>query len=210
MSQDRNAEARRRVPMRMSGQVGEDRPLEASSREPKMTDKPRLSWTAASPRVGAESRSGDKQAGSRARDERGQAYLEFILAAPLLLALLTAVFAFGVAFDHYLALRFATNTGAQLLSISRGQTTDPCKTASQAVYSAAPQLAQSNLKFSIVLDGTSVTSNSANPSCSGSQEYLVQSQAAQVTVTYPCNLAIFGLNPVTNCALTAQSTVFIQ
>jgi Flp pilus assembly protein TadG len=138
-----------------------------------------------------------------ARRERGQSTVEFAIVAPLLLTLLVAMVVFGIAYNNYLSLTFATDAGSQLLSISRGQSTDPCQTASEAVFSAAPQLTQSNLKFSIVLGTNTVATNSANPSCSGSQQYLVQSQNAQVTVTYPCNLNILGFNPVPNCALTA-------
>jgi Flp pilus assembly protein TadG len=145
-----------------------------------------------------------------ARCERGQSTVEFAIVAPLLLTLLVAVVVFGIAYNNYLSLTFATDAGSQLLSISRGQTTDPCQTASQAVYSAAPQLTQANLKFSIVLGTNTVVSNTANPSCSGSQQYLVQAANAQVTVTYPCNLNILGFNPVPNCALTAQTTMLIQ
>jgi len=155
-------------------------------------------------------RSGPQRGANQTRCMRGQAYLEFAIVAPLLLTLIFGILVFGIAFDHYEALTFATNSGAQLLSISRGQTTDPCQTASQAVYSAAPQLKQSNLKFSIVLGGNTIANNSSNPTCGGSQQYLVQSQNAQVTVTYPCNLAIFGMNPAPNCTLAAQTTVAIQ
>lgn len=144
--------------------------------------------------------------GGRTAAERGQTSVEFAMFAPVLLTILMLIAVFGIAFDHYIALTFATNAGAQQLSISRGQTTDPCATASQAVYSAAPQLSQSSLQFSMVLAGKAVSGTS----CSGSQQYLVQSQPASVTVTYPCNLQILGFNPAPNCALTAQSTVFIQ
>lgn len=142
--------------------------------------------------------------------ERGQSTVEFAIVAPILLTLLVAIGVFGIAFNNYLSLTFATDAGSQLLAISRGQTTDPCQTASQAVYSAAPQLTQSNLKFSIVLGSTTVATNAASPTCSGSQQYLVQSQNAEVTVTYPCNLNILGFNPVPSCALTAQTTMLIQ
>src|SRR5271170_799889 len=133
-------------------------------------------------------RSDAKRTPSRTRHKRGQAAVEFAIVVPLLLTLLVGVEVFGVAFFNDSALTFATNNAAQLLSISRGQTTDPCSTTSQAVYSAAPQLTQSNVKFTIVLNGTSVTSGTANPTCSGSQQYLVASQKAAVTATYPCNL----------------------
>jgi Flp pilus assembly protein TadG len=175
-----------------------------------MMDMHRGSRTAASPGVRVETRSSGKQARGRACDEQGQAAVEFAIVMPLLLTILLGVVLFGIAINDDVALTFATDTGAQLLSISRGQTTDPCQTASQAVYSAAPQLNQTNLKFTIVLDGTSVTTNATQPSCSGSQQYLVQSHAAQVTATYPCNLNIFGLNPVPNCTLTAQTRMLIQ
>ena len=151
-----------------------------------------------------------KQAREHTRPESGQSAIEFAIVVPLLLTLVVGVGVIGLAVNNYLALTYATNSGAQLLSISRGQTTDPCQTASQAVFSAAPQLTQSSLKFSIVLGGSTVTTNSANPSCSGSQQYLVQSAKAAVTVTYPCNLDIIGVNPVPNCTLTAQTTTFVQ
>ena len=142
----------------------------------------------------------------RRPNERGQALVELALGLPLLLTLLIGSVEFGIAFNNELALTFATTAGGQLLSISRGQTTDPCQTASQAVYSAAPYLNQSNLNFTIVLGGHSFST----PSCSGGQSYLVQSQNAQVKVTYPCNLKLFGVNPAPNCTLTAQTTMVIQ
>jgi Flp pilus assembly protein TadG len=157
----------------------------------------------------AEAPSGDER-GCYRTGTKGQAAVEFALALPLLLMILTATLIIGVALYNDLQLTFATTTGGQLLSISRGQTTDPCKTTSQAVYQAAPYLNPSNLKFTIVLGGTTVTSNSANPSCSGSQQYLVENQSAQVTATYPCNLKIFGFTPAGSCVLTAQTTVMIQ
>ena len=150
------------------------------------------------------------RARSQKRAQTGQTAVEFAIALPVLLVLLTAIVSLGVAFNHELQLTYATNNATQLLSMSRGQTTDPCQTASQAVYSSAPTLAQSNVKFTIVLAGTTVASGAAQPSCGGSQTNLVQNQNAQVTTTYPCNLQIFGFNPAPSCNLTAQTTVMIQ
>ena len=145
----------------------------------------------------------------RAR-ERGQSAVEFALIAPVALMVLTAIMVLGLVFDQYVALTFATDAGTQLLSISRGQTTDPCQTASQAVYAAAPQLTRANLKFTIVLGGTTVASNQTQPTCSGTQSNLVEAQNAQLTASYPCNLNIFGVNPAPSCTLTAQTTLMIQ
>lgn len=166
------------------------------------------SQTGASPGVRVEARSSGKQA--RARDEQGQALLEFAFVLPVLLTLLLGVIVFGLALQNYLSLTNATNLSAQLLSMSRGQTLDPCQTTSQAVYAAAPNLIQANLKFTIVLNGTTVTNNQKAPSCSGGQQYLVASQNAQVTVTYPCNLNFFLFNPAPGCTLTAQTTEIVQ
>jgi len=161
--------------------------------------------TAASPGVRVEARSRGKQA--RARDEQGQTLVEFALVLPLLLTLLLGIIYFGIALNNYITLTNATNVGAQLLSFSRGQTTDPCLTTKQAVIAAAPSLAQANLKFTIALNGTNVATNTATPSCPTAS--LVATQSAAVTVTYPCNLTFFTFNPGT-CTLTAQTTEAIQ
>jgi len=135
--------------------------------------------------------------------ERGQSVLEFALGLPLLLTLITGLVMFGIAFNNELTLTYAADAAAQLLSISRGQTTDPCQTTANAVYSSAPYLNQSDLAFTIVLGGHSY----AGASCSGAQ--LVESETAQVTVTYPCSLGIFGFS-VANFSLTAQTTALVQ
>jgi Flp pilus assembly protein TadG len=180
-----------------------------------MKNMHRGSQAAASPGVRVEARSSGKQALARARDEQGQTLLEFALVLPALLTLLLGVIVFGLAFNNYLTLTNATTIGAQLLSISRGQTTDPCQTTSQAVYAAAPNLTQANLKFTIVLNGTSVANNVATPSCpangtGGTGLQLAAGQSAAVKVTYPCNLNFFLFNPAPGCTLTAQTTEAVQ
>ena len=136
--------------------------------------------------------------------------VEFAIVAPIMLTLIVAMAVFGVAFDHYVALTFAASNAAQQLAISRGQTSDPCKTTSAAAFQSAPQLNSANIKFSILLGSHTSASGQANPSCSGDQQYLVQSNNAQVTATYPCNLQIFGVNPAPSCTLSASSSVAIQ
>ena len=154
------------------------------------------SQTAGSPGARVEARSKAKRA--RARGQQGTALLEFAFVFPLLMTLLIGIVEFGVVFSNYVALTNATSLGAQLVSISRNQTTDPCMTTSGAVYAAAPNLSQANLLFTIVLNGVTVASAQANPSCSsstnttGAAANLVQSASAVVTVTYPCNLQIMG------------------
>ncbi len=137
--------------------------------------------------------------------------VEFAIVAPLLLTLLIALVVLGVAFNNYLTLTYATNAGAQLLSISRGQTTDPCQTTSAAVEQAAPYLKSSKLTFSIALGtGSPIKYGSAYTGTSCTSASLVEGQTAKVTTTYPCSIVIYGHNYAPSCTLTAQTAVFVQ
>jgi TadE-like protein len=136
-------------------------------------------------------------------NEEGQSLIEFAFVAPLLLVLATGIAAFGIVLNNYQALTNATNVSAQVLSASRGQTSDPCATTAQAFYAAAPTLHQGNLSFTIALNGTSVGGTTCTTAT------LVENQTAQVTVTYPCNFPlIYGMG--FSCSLKAQTAEAIQ
>jgi len=140
----------------------------------------------------------------RRGDEDGTALIEFALTAPVLLLLVTAIVSFGIALNNYLQLTNATNASAQALSISRGQTSDPCATTVSAFESAAPRLTQKSLNFSIALNGSTVGGTSC-PTAT-----LVESEPAQVTVTYPCNFSfIYNFAPG-SCTLSAQTAEAVQ
>jgi len=159
---------------------------------------------------------------SRARSERGQAMVEFGLGVPILLTLLVASTVFGVAFNNQLTLTQATTEGAQQLSISRGQTSDPCATVSTTVENAAPYLYKAatvntvnGLQFSIAFgttSGTTITYGSpySGTSCTAAAASMISGDTAKVTVTYPCTLTIMGANIVNNCTLTGQTAELIQ
>ena len=174
------------------------------------------SRTAASPGVRVNARRRGKRA--RARDERGQALLEFAYLLPILVTLMLGMIVFGVALNNYLEMTNAVTAGAQALAVSRGQTLDPCKTVSAPVFAATPNLTQANLKFTITIAGYSpLASNQANPSCaapnttSAPASDLTQGGTATVMVTYPCNLKVFGTNFASStCTLTAQTAESIQ
>ncbi|HTZ58258.1 MAG TPA: TadE/TadG family type IV pilus assembly protein [Acidobacteriaceae bacterium] len=138
--------------------------------------------------------------------------VEMALVLPVLLLVVTGILTFGLALNNYVTLTEATSVGARALAISRGQTTDPCATASAAVYAAAPLLVSSNLSFTFVLNGTTYTgaSCSSGSSTTGAAGNLVQGDNAVVTVTYPCSLAVYGANYAPNCLLQAQMTELVQ
>jgi Flp pilus assembly protein TadG len=144
--------------------------------------------------------------------ERGQAMVEMALVLPILLLVITGILTFGLAFNNYVLLTEATNIGARTLAISRGATTDPCATASSAVIAAAPLLSSANLSFTFVLNGTTYTGVSCNSgsTTTGAAANLVQGANVAVTVTYPCSLAVYGVNYAPNCSLQAQMTESVQ
>ena len=146
------------------------------------------------------------------RDDHGQAAVELALCLPVLLLVVTGITAFGLVLVNDQVLNNATSVGAQQLAISRGQTTDPCATLVSAVEAAAPNLKPANLTFAFVLNGVSYsgTSCSSASTSTGAAGNLVQGKSAQVTVTYPCSLAVYKANYAPNCSLQAQATELVQ
>jgi len=142
---------------------------------------------------------------SRRAKVRGQSLIEFTLVMPLLLLVTTGMVSFGLALHNDLVLTNAVSTGAQLLAFSRGQTSDPCATASAAINSAAPSLT-SGLSLTFVINGTTYSSTT---SCTSAASNMVQGATAQVTGTYPCVIAIVGAN-YPSCTLRSQVTEYIQ
>ncbi len=137
--------------------------------------------------------------------ERGQALLEMAFVVPLLLTLVMGIIVFGIALNTYLTLTNSATMGAQAMATSRGQSTDPCATAVSAFEAAAPNLTTASLSFSFAFNGGSATTET---SCAS--QTLVQGQNAQMTVTYPCNLTVVGVNLAPSCTLTAQTAEVIQ
>jgi len=149
-----------------------------------------------------------------AHHERGQAMVEFALTLPVMLTLLVAIIVLGIVFNNYLTLTNATTAGAQQLSISRGQSSDPCATTSSTVQAAAPNLTSGGLAYSIAFGtGNPVSYGTAftGTTCTSAAAQLVSGNTAKVTVTYPCSLLIYGFNYApSGCTLSAQTAELIQ
>src|SRR5271170_2799538 len=109
----------------------------------------------------------------RFRREDGQAALELALVLPLLMTVLFGIIVFGMALNNYIVLTNAATAGVQALSISRGQTLNPCTTVTAPFYSAAPNLTAANVLFTIVVtpppggSGSTytLTNKTASPTC---------------------------------------------
>jgi Flp pilus assembly protein TadG len=155
---------------------------------------------------------------ARADDDGGQSLIEFALAAPAMLLVLLGIFTFGIVINNYLTLTEAVNVGGRALAISRSSALDPCATTVAAVQAAAPNLNAATMSFTFkIYTAAAASTTYPGTSCSsanyttGAAGNMTQGQAAQVTVTYPCSLSVYGINygPST-CNLTAQTTELVQ
>ena len=139
------------------------------------------------------------------RSRRGQSLVEFSFAMPILLITVTGMLSFGIAMHNFLTLTNGVNTAAQVMSMSRGQTSDPCASVLTAIENAAPGLTGTNISLTVVINGNSFS----NSSCTSGAADMTQGTLAQVTATYPCVLAIYGMG-VPSCTLSSQASELIQ
>lgn len=179
-----------------------------------------ISCTAASPEVSKKTPSlcGYVRARLRRSSDEGQSLLEFALCTPVLLLIVTGITTFGIALNNYMTMTNAVGTAAQYLAVQRSVTTNPCSDAANAFVGAAPNLNSANLTFSFSLNGTSYgpyvglskSTCSSSSTSTGAAGNLVAGQSAQMTVYYPCNLAVYGHNYLPNCNLEVQTTEIVQ
>jgi Flp pilus assembly protein TadG len=171
-------------------------------------------------------RSGDRKI--LARDERGQALLEFALVLVVLVLILLGIITFGIAFNNQITLTNAVNNAAQALMSSKGAVnSDPCAAANTALAQAASSLNNVNiygsnpLSFSIsAYTNTStpnttgpynvVFSTTGGPTCPTEAANLTTGQEVVVTATYGCKLQFMGINFAPNCVLSAQAAEAVQ
>ncbi len=137
---------------------------------------------------------------ARARDERGQALVEFALVLPLLVTILFAIIKFGIAINNYVVLTNAVRTGARTLAIGRGST-DPCASAITRVKNSASDLDPSKL----------VVTTSYGPNCPSISAPLVAGNDATLRASYPCDLVILGVDfAFGSCTISSKTTERIE
>lgn len=112
--------------------------------------------------------------------ESGQALVEFAYVAPVLLLVTFGMMMFGTALNQYLVLNNAVEIGGQLLAAERGETTDPCTAASNAIIAAAPNITLTASDFTYTINGTQYAGQEG---CSGTSG-MVSGNNAIITVGY--------------------------
>jgi Flp pilus assembly protein TadG len=160
-----------------------------------------------------------RRGGRGARREDGQALVEFALAIPFLLLLLTAILQFGSVYNQYEALTDAARTGARALALGYSGT-DPCDAGiDQTVASAAGVV---SLPYSDVTPtfhsptGGTTTKSYCGTDAGGSCTTVCYSAGAEntgdeatITVNYPASISIFGMH-VMNITLSTESSDAVE
>ncbi len=140
---------------------------------------------------------------SLAHDDSGVSAIEFAVVAPVVLMIGIGMLKFGVAMTHYMLLNNAAAQGALALALSRGTTT-PYTTTGTAITNAAPSLTSGSITKTTTINGTACTTDTG---CASS---MVAGQTARVTLSYPCDLTVMGIDFKPGCTLSAQSSQMIQ
>jgi Flp pilus assembly protein TadG len=143
----------------------------------------------------------------------GSSLVEMAVTLPVVLIVMTGIFAFSIALNQRLQLTEAVSAGGRVLALDRGDP-DPCTTVSNTIYAAAPSLAKANMTISFTLNGvksngTKGTATACDPSGTNANPNLVLGDSAVINVTYPCTLIWYKTN-FGACTLTSQITEQVQ
>ena len=136
--------------------------------------------------------------------EQGSALVEVALVTPIILLMMTGMFSISTVMYQKQVLAEAVSSGARFMAADRGDN-DPCASTANVVYGAAPNLSQSNITLSFVLNGTSYPKTTT---CSGTTA-MVSGATGTLTATYPCTLAWYKSGSIA-CSLTVKTSEVIQ
>jgi Flp pilus assembly protein TadG len=137
------------------------------------------------------------------RSTNGVSAIEFALVTPAFLAMGLGALKFGIAMSQYMIVTNAAAQGAMTFALSRGITT-PYATTGTAITNAAPNLTSGSMTKTLRVNGTACSNDST---C---QTALVAGATASVTVSYPCDLTVMGVNFKANCTLSSTSAQMVQ
>lgn len=142
-------------------------------------------------------------------DNEGSAIIEMAVSLPLIMLIMTGIFSFSVALYQKLQLAEAVSNAGHYLAVARGDH-DPCATATAAVQNAAPGLSTKSLTITIILNGTTETSSSCpGTGTTGANTDLAEGKNAQIKVTYPTALNVYGRS-FASFNLQSQVTEVVQ
>ena len=143
------------------------------------------------------------------------ALVELALMIPMALVVFTGLLQVGLYENNTLELQNATSLAAEYLSVSRqpaGTSWDPCALTVSAFRQVAPFLNTGNVTFTFAFQpkGAASATTYTGTSCPTDNTVVTQQGTAQLQATYPCSLAVYGMNLAPGCTLYAQVTEVIQ
>jgi Flp pilus assembly protein TadG len=140
----------------------------------------------------------------------GNAIVETAVMLPVLMIMVTGISSFSLALYQKVQLCEAVSNAGHRLVSDLGDT-DPCATATQALYAAAPGLNSANITLTYTINaknyGTGVTS-CPGPS-GGANTDMTAGQSVQVQASYPCIVGIYGIGTA-SCNIATQITEMVQ
>lgn len=148
--------------------------------------------------------------------DEGQSLVEFALVLPLMMMVLTAIFMIGIVMLNWQTLTQAQNQGAITLQQlpSMPGSSDPCSAVATAVMGAAGTLqttGANGIQLTVQMGSyTSPTQSVSTATCQGGASYAQQGATGIVTLTYPCNIAIYGYQFSSSCQLNASTQELMQ
>jgi len=131
--------------------------------------------------------------------EEGQAMVEFVLVAPILLLLVFGIVQLGILFNNYETLTDAVRAGARQAAVSR-TLSDPAGIAANRVRTAAANLDTSPGVLDVAVDPYDPKS--------GTHSW-AQGGDVTVTATYPYSISLLGI-VVKAGKLTSQTTERVE
>lgn len=99
----------------------------------------------------------------RLRGEEGTELVEFAFVVPWLVAMITGVMSFALAFYNLQLLGNAATAGVQLAAEDQGLVSDPCETAAASVENQLPGWTTTKLTFTMTWTDSSGTSHTSGP-----------------------------------------------
>jgi Flp pilus assembly protein TadG len=143
-------------------------------------------------------------------DSEGNALVEMAVTLPLVMLVMTGIFAFSVAIYQKLQLAEAVSNAGHYLATSRGDH-DPCANAVNAIDNGAPGLTASNISISMSLAGAPLPSSCPGSGTNGPSTTFstAQGETVQVAAGYTTALPVFGL-PFTSVNLGTQISEVVQ
>jgi Flp pilus assembly protein TadG len=131
------------------------------------------------------------------RNQDGQAMVEFVLVAPVLLLLIFGIVQFGILFNNYMTLTDATRAGARQAAVSRTLPDPEGKTKDRVVRAASD----------LDVDALEITVEPYDPS-KGSKTW-AQGGDVTVTVKYPYSINLLGF-VVKSGQITSETTERVE